>query len=208
MNFDNRPKQEKRQLPLLPKWLVVTAVVLVLLTIFSFIYSNNQKAKRSPTSYTTTTSSAETESSTDRPAPRDNQVEASTLADIVSALEGGRVESLTIRGDYLIATREDGSVITARKESSISAIEALRLLGATDEALADLPIVVEENGINWWLPILIASFIGLLLFRSMRQGQASAPSGLSNIGRSNPRVISMMPQSTKRIKITWSTAPR
>lgn len=208
MNFDNRPEQKKRQLPLLPKWLIITAVVLVLLTIFSFIYSNNQKAKRSPTSYTTTTSSAETETTTDRPAPRDNRVEASTLADIVSALEGGRVESLTIRGDYLVATREDGSMITARKESSISAIEALRLLGASDEALADLPIVVEENGINWWLPILIASFIGLLLFRSMRQGQASAPTGLSNIGRSNPRVISRDAAVNKKNKDNMVRSPQ
>jgi cell division protease FtsH len=186
MNSENRPKQEKRQLPLLPRWLVITIVVVVVLSLASYVYSSNQNAQRTTTTPATTTSTEANQSSRQSSAPQ-----AATLLDIVSAIEDGRIEALTVRGDYLIATRTDGSSITVRKESNISALEALRLLGASDEALAAVPITVEEAHFNWWLPVGAALLIGLLLFRSLRQGQSSSPTNITNsIGRSNPRVMS------------------
>ena len=49
-----------------------------------------------------------------------------------------------MRGDVLTATKTDGSKITARKESNLSALETLKLFGAPAEALTNLPIVVED----------------------------------------------------------------
>ncbi|MEW5957838.1 MAG: ATP-dependent zinc metalloprotease FtsH [Chloroflexota bacterium] len=186
MNYENRPKQEKRQLPLLPRWLIITVVILALLSLASYFYSSSQNTKKNITSPATVTSPE-----TQRSSRQTGETRAATLPDIVSAIEDGQVEAITINGDVLMATKTDGSVITARKESTISAIEALRLLGASDEALAAVPIQVEETRFNVWIPLAIALLIGLLLFRSLRQGQSSSPTNISHsIGRSNPRVMS------------------
>jgi hypothetical protein len=61
-------------------------------------------------------------------------LEEATLPDIVSAIEAGELEALTVRGDLLVATKTDGGQLSAHKESNISTIEALQLLGASPEA--------------------------------------------------------------------------
>jgi hypothetical protein len=63
-----------------------------------------------------------------------------TLPTIVSAIEAGQVESLIVRGDALVATKLDGVSLSSRKESNISTVEALQILGASPEALKTLPI--------------------------------------------------------------------
>jgi len=171
-NPDNHPKQEKRRLPTLQQWLMIGALILGLGFLLN-IYLSHQK--------TTSPSISQTAS----------------LLKIVEALEAGEVKLLTVRNDdLLIATKTDGTGISARKESSVSAIETLKLLGASPETLANLPIVVEEprteiNPIGLLLTLAVFGLIGYLIYRNSKQGHGSGPgTNFSNLSRSNPRVIS------------------
>jgi cell division protease FtsH len=135
-------------------------------------------------------------------------LEEATLPDIVSAIEAGELEALTVRGDLLVATKTDGGQLSAHKESNISTIEALQLLGASPEALKTLPIVVKEpaGGLGSLLGMLLAFapllLIGYLFFRLSRQMQAGG--GMFNssgpIGRSQPRVIGGGAEEKERIQ--------
>jgi cell division protease FtsH len=124
------------------------------------------------------------------------QAQEATLLDIVAAIEAGEVESLTVRGDNVIAAKFDGTRLGAQKESNISAVESLQIFGITPEALKTVPITV-ENADSGFLPLfsLLLTFapllfIGFIAFRVMRQMQGGGgPFGLGRIGRSNPRVI-------------------
>ena len=71
--------------------------------------------------------------------------EAVSLPEIVDAVEAGQVEKITVQGDMIVATTTNGDTLSARKESNISAIESLQLIGASPEMLRDLPIVVVED---------------------------------------------------------------
>ncbi len=125
-----------------------------------------------------------------------------SLPQIAEAVAAGEVQSLTVRGDLLIATKIDGTQISARKESTISTLETLQILGAPPEALTHLPIVVEEEAnskppdLNSVLVILIIfigiSLIPFLLFRySSRSTGGSSPDSYAGfMGRSNPHVLS------------------
>jgi cell division protease FtsH len=126
------------------------------------------------------------------------------LPQIVKAITAGEVKTLTVRGDWLIATKMDGSTLSARKESTLSALETLQLLGAPAEALTHLPLLVEEEEVkaaskptdlilDLTIFIIFISIILLpfLLFRRSQQAQVRDGSGyFGNLGRSNPRVIS------------------
>ena len=126
--------------------------------------------------------------------------QAALLPDIIQVIEAGDLETLTIQGDFLIATTMDGTELKARKEANISAIETLRLLGTSDQALANLPIVVEEAqplgtaNFRWSIMIGLVLFLVVLIFFANRQRQQGGHSlgqgGMTNFGRSNHRVVS------------------
>jgi cell division protease FtsH len=174
MNSDNHSKRKERRLPRRTLWMaIVLAAVGLIALLYYFLPKNEQSA--SP----------------------NQAASAATLPKIVSAVTAGEVKTLTVRGDLLVATKTDGSKITARKESNISAVETLKILGAPAEALAELPIVVEEPTANFnptgILAVLaIVGLITFLIFRNSRQphGQSGSGYNFSNMGRSNPRVIS------------------
>ncbi|RME73384.1 MAG: ATP-dependent zinc metalloprotease FtsH [Chloroflexi bacterium] len=119
---------------------------------------------------------------------------ALALSEIVQAAEKGQVVSLMVEGNQMTATLEDGTTIQANKEPTISALETLRLLGASDKALAGLPVqvaVAEAEGPNpvvSWLAILSLFFIAGMVFRVLRHRGTDGGSGLSSIGRSSARV--------------------
>ncbi len=126
------------------------------------------------------------------------QTEPASLPEIVTALEAGEIETLTVQGNLITATTTDGASISARKEANISAVESLQLLGVSPETLKDLPIVVEEPGggafgflgtILTLAPLLLIGFLVFMAYRQMQPG--GSMSGLpKGIGRSNARVIS------------------
>ncbi|MDX1520952.1 MAG: ATP-dependent zinc metalloprotease FtsH [Anaerolineae bacterium] len=118
-----------------------------------------------------------------------------SLPTIVRAIEAGQVETLIVRGDSLVATKFDGTSLDSRKESNISTVEALQILGASPEALKTLPIKVENpsfgfgNFISLLLTFVPILFVGYIFFRFFRQMQSGSDM-LGRIGRSTPRVLS------------------
>jgi cell division protease FtsH len=137
-------------------------------------------------------------------APQSQASAAVSLPQIVSAIAAGEVKMLTVRGDVLVATKVDGDKISARKEPNISAVETLQILGAPAEALSDLSIVVEEpaasfNPTGILTVLAIVALISFLIFRNSRQpqGNNNSPYNFSNMGRSNPRIISTNDKDSK-----------
>ncbi|GIK38562.1 MAG: ATP-dependent zinc metalloprotease FtsH [Chloroflexota bacterium] len=174
MNSDNHPKRKERRLSRRTLWMAIALVVVGLITLLYYFLPKNEQS-----------------------ASPNQAASAATLPKIVSAVAAGEVKTLAVRGDVLVATKTDGSKITARKESNISAVETLKILGAPADALAELPIVIEEPTANFnptgILAVLaIVGLITFLIFRNSRQPQGQSGSGynFSNMGRSNPRVIS------------------
>jgi cell division protease FtsH len=118
-----------------------------------------------------------------------------SLPTIVTAIEAGQVETLIVRGDALVATKFDGTSLGSRKESNISTVEALQILGTSPEALKTLPIKVEDPSFSFgnlfgllltFLPLLL---VGYIFFRFWRQARSGGDI-LGRIGRSTPRVLS------------------
>ncbi len=175
MNPEDSPKRKEQQSSPLRRFIIITLAVAA---IAAYLFSMNSA---------------------------NVDVQDATLPDIVSAVEAGEVETLTVRGDTLIAAKTDGSRLSTRKESNISTVEALQLLGVPAESLKALPIVVEEPGIGLggaftllftFAPLLLIGFIIFQVTRQMRGG-GSAFGLPGNVGRSNPRVISRTAAGTK-----------
>jgi len=122
------------------------------------------------------------------------QSQVVTLPEIVNAIEAGNVESLTIRGDQITATTTEGTNLTAHKESNISAIEALQLIGMSPEVVRNVPIVVKERGLDLvGFFSVLATLTPLLLIIffvgwHMQQGRIGNLRG--QFGRSNARILS------------------
>jgi len=140
-------------------------------------------------------------------------VQEVALPDIVSAIEADRVKTLTVQGDLLLAETTDGLLLSARKESNISTVEALSLLGTSPEKLKTLPILVEEPGFGLaglfglifaFAPFL---FLGYIFFRLSRRLQSGG--GLFNLpgrmGRSNPRVLSNTAEKSESMELPHIT---
>ena len=168
MNSDNNTKQEKQQFPPLRQTLIIALIIVAVGSYLYPLFANQ------PT------------------------VQDASLAEIVSVIETGTVETITVRGDFLVATLTDGVKLGARKESNISTVEALQILGASSESLKTLPIVIEnpDAGFGTVFRLLLTFgpllFIGYIFFRVFRQTQGGGGMlGLpGRVGKSNPRVIS------------------
>jgi cell division protease FtsH len=128
--------------------------------------------------------------------------QAVSLPEIVSAIESNQVETLTVRGDSLVATTTDGDSLAARKEPNISAVEALQILGVSPDTFRDLSIVVEdpEGGLSRILGVLLTVapmlLFGFIFYRisQIARGEGGLFNLPGRIGRSNPRVISAAAQ--------------
>jgi cell division protease FtsH len=122
-----------------------------------------------------------------------NSPQKVSLPKIVSLIETGQINSLSVQENILTAQTHNGATLVARKEPNISTLEALKLLGASDQALADLPIVIEEpagatNVAGAFAVVGVFALIGFLAFRASRQRQENG--FLGNMGRSNARLVS------------------
>jgi cell division protease FtsH len=167
MNHNNKPEQNKQQAASMRNWVGIAVIILAVVLPILILSQGRQN------------------------------VEESSIAEIVSAVEAGDVESITVQGDFLLATKTDGTTLSARKESNISAVEALQILGASPESLKAVPIVVRNpaTGPGSFLGILLTFapilLIGFLMFRFMRQMQGGGGfMNMGGMGRSNPRVVS------------------
>jgi cell division protease FtsH len=171
MNPDNHPNRKERRLTVL-SWIVVVLAIVGIVALWFYSFPQNGPA-----------------------APQDQTRDS--LAQIVTAITADDVKTLTVRGDILTAIKKDRSKISARKESNISAVETLQILGAPAEALAKLPIVIEEpatklSPLGGILSILV--IVGVLAYFFFRSSSLSKDNSNTTynfgMGRSNPRVIS------------------
>ena len=107
----------------------------------------------------------------------------STLPDIVAAIEANQIETMTVQGDLITAQTFNGITLSAFKETNISTVEALSLLGVTQEQLKTVPIVVEEVGFTrgsfFGILLTFAPFLFLLyiFYRASRQMQGGGGGG-------------------------------
>ncbi len=179
MNPNNDPQRKEQQFPWSGRSIII-AIIILIIGASLFPFNRNEGSAR------------------DVP-----------LLEIVSAIETGRVKTLTVQGDTLIATKLDGDTFSARKESNISAVESLQILGASPEALKTLPIVVKEPNVGLgslfgilltFAPLLI---VGYLIFRVSRQMQGGGLPG--SIGRSKPRVMAGAAAKDKKSEVSTVT---
>ncbi len=190
MQPNNDPKHKSHRRQKFPRWVIIAALVI---GVGALIYvSANNGRTQSEEARTSAAIPGFVENKSD---DNNGKTQFVTLPEIINVIESGKIKKLTVRGDLLIATRQDNGRLSARKESNISAIETLQLLGASDESLADLPIVVEEikqtsSGSNLWFVLVLFIIIGFIIFRARTNQNSPLGRGLGNIGQSNPRVIS------------------
>lgn len=80
----------------------------------------------------------------ERPAQTASQQATVELSQVASEVTAGQVQKITVQGDTLNVKKTDGSRQAARKESSVSAPQALKDLGVAPEALSK--VAFEVNG--------------------------------------------------------------
>jgi len=168
MSDDNNPQPQQQQFPPIGRPLII---MLVLISLTALLFFNQSRAV---------------------------SMQDVSLPEIVTAIEAGKIQTLVVQGDLLIAETFDGGHLAARKESNISTVEALSLLGTSAETLQSLPILVKDssNGLTNFFGLLLSLtpflFLAYILYRVSRQMRGGG--GLFNlpgsIGRSNPRVMS------------------
>ena len=123
MSFDNHSKPTKGQDRTPPRWILITIAALIFGGIFYWLVAGNNTGL-SDSSLRTSSALA----SPGRPVSAQEPDRVSWQA-IVAAVEAGQVEQFIVQGDLITITQSDGSQIRAQKESSISAVEMMRLLG-------------------------------------------------------------------------------
>lgn len=127
------------------------------------------------------------------------------LSDLVRDVGAGKVVTITVKGDDLLAEYSDKSVKTAKKEVDSSVTETFSRYGLTTEKLSAVKINVEgPSGTMYWI-VQIAPFIVPILFLVLlvwfftRQVKGAGMQAFS-FGQSKARIT--MPDDTKQ-KVTF-----
>jgi len=124
--------------------------------------------------------------------PRDTAEEI-TLDQVVAEINAGKVDRVGVDGDQILIDRKDGSKATSRKEPSATALQTLRDLGVSSDALTatEIEFIVP----SWWqswggilLSFLPLVFVGVFFFYLMRQAQG-AGNPAAAFGKSKARVF-------------------
>ncbi len=127
------------------------------------------------------------------------------LSSIAADVEAGKVSSLTIQGDNVIASYASSTSRIAQKEADASVTESLSRLGVTDARLASTSITVESpSGFWYWAgelapflaPIVFLVFFVWLISRQVRGAGMQA----MTFGQSKARIT--LPSDTKQ-KVTF-----
>ncbi len=117
-----------------------------------------------------------------------------SLSQLVTAMQRGNVESVTINGNEArVVLKENGATVLVRPESDMPITETLTGMGVASDQLAAVTIKYEAPGntANWvslavnLLPLL---FVGALFFFLFRQSQGSNNQALS-FGKSKARLF-------------------
>ncbi len=88
------------------------------------------------------------------------------LSQAVKEINEGEIEKISIKGNRMEFFALDGLTKTALKETEVGAVETLLRLGAQEEALKEIEIVVEDENDIWsWLgPLALTLLPSLLIF--------------------------------------------
>jgi cell division protease FtsH len=120
-----------------------------------------------------------------------------SLPQMAQAIAAGEVKSLVVRGDLLIATKNDNAQVSALKEYGMSAIDTLQFFDVTTKTLKVLPLMVEDsessgyNSPQIWLILSIIAFISYVMVRYPRLWQENGWGiPFFNTRRSKPHFIS------------------
>lgn len=108
-----------------------------------------------------------------------NRPELISLNDLAAKINAGEIKRITVSGNNLKITLNDGQQLISRKESEIGISETLRNYGVEPTALQKISLTVEdESGFRYWmgiiipavLPVIILTFIFWWIFRQARTG--------------------------------------
>jgi cell division protease FtsH len=114
-----------------------------------------------------------------------------TLQQVAEYIAAEEVEQLTVTGDRLQVTLDDGRVFGAVKSSSDSLIETFQYYGITAQDLQDNLVVQDQSIRNTLFSILLGVGPVLLLIwifmRSFRQMQGGGGNNIFGFGRSRAR---------------------
>ncbi|MBU6231890.1 MAG: ATP-dependent zinc metalloprotease FtsH [Patescibacteria group bacterium] len=123
------------------------------------------------------------------------------LSAIAQGIQKGKISSIDLQGDQVIATYADKSVKTAQKEADSSLTDSLARLGVTPAELASTTVTVENpSGFWYWaaqlspylIPLIFLIFFIWLISRQMRGAGMQALS----FGQSKARIT--MPDDQKQ----------
>jgi len=136
---------------------------------------------------------------------RSTNVTAISITSIAQDVQKGKVTSLDIQGDTIIAIYADKSTKTAQKEIDASVTESLSRLGVSPAVLASTTITVESPSGFWYWVGQLAPFLAPLLFLIIfiwimtRQVRGAGMQAMT-FGQSKARIT--MPNDTKQ-KVTF-----
>jgi len=106
-----------------------------------------------------------------------------SLSEVISQINTNKIKEIAVEGDVMNITATDGSKLTAKKESSISAVESLTNLGAEKSKLTAIKIEVKDPSgfmlavysiLPMLLPFLLILFIFWFMFRQAQKGSMQA----------------------------------
>jgi len=128
-----------------------------------------------------------------------------SLSVIASDVQKGKITTLTIQGDVIIATYANGSTTQTHKEVDASLTETLVRLGVSQTQLASTTILVKEPSGFWYWLVQLGPFLAPLIFIAFfiwilsRQVKGAGVQALS-FGQSKARIT--MPNDQKQ-KVTF-----
>ncbi len=106
-----------------------------------------------------------------------------SLSEVVSQINTNKIKEIVIEGDILNITTTDNSKLTAKKESTVSAVESLTNLGAEKSKLSAIKIEIKDPSgfmlavysiLPMLLPFLLILFIFWFMFRQAQKGSMQA----------------------------------
>jgi cell division protease FtsH len=117
-----------------------------------------------------------------------------SLPHLVADMNAGEVESISVVGSELRVRYEDGRLALAHKEPEATAVDQLKALGVTEEALREANVTVEQptdwtSLLNIGLTLLGLIALGGVAYLFIRQFQGVNNQAMS-FGKSKARMIS------------------
>jgi cell division protease FtsH len=125
--------------------------------------------------------------------PMNHRLNEISLSQLAADINSGSVKSVTVQGNELEVTLNNGDVVGSRKEQDIDLTKTLLSMGVSTQALNQVDLTVQPPS-PWseWLAVLGSFlpfiFLAVLFFFLMRQAQGTNNQALS-FGKSRARMF-------------------